>query len=185
MAKPLKVKVEGSTVRTGKVRFGYANVHTPKRNGDSEKEYYSTMIIIDKEDKETIQAIVKAIDAAAERGKSDKWSGKIPANLKKPLRDGDEERPDSEELQGKFFLNAKTLRKPGIVKKDEFLGTVAIEDPAEFYSGCFGQATINFYPYTFSGNKGIGVGLNNLLFLEDGDALSGGGSASSDFGDDD
>jgi hypothetical protein len=43
--------------------------------------------------------------------------------------------------------------------------------------------TVNFYPYDSNGNKGIGAGLNNVMKTQDGDRLSGGSSAASDFGD--
>ena len=58
-------------------------------------------------------------------------------------------------------------------------------DKEEFYSGCYGRASINFYAFNVSGNKGIAAGLNNLQKLEDGERLSGGSSAEEDFSDDD
>ena len=171
-------------VKTGEVRFGYAFVHTPRKNGDSEKESYSAMIIVDKEDKATIKAIEDAIEAAKQLGKTEKWGGKIPPTLKLPLRDGDEERPDSPELAGKLFLNAKSNNKPDIMVKDPEFGTIGkITDPADFYSGCHGKVTLNFYAYTFNGNKGVGCGLNNIFKTKDGEPLSGGGSGESDFAD--
>jgi hypothetical protein len=54
----------------------------------------------------------------------------------------------------------------------------------EFYSGCYGRASISFYAYNTSGNKGIAAGLNNIQKLEDGERLAGGSSAEEDFGDD-
>ena len=52
----------------------------------------------------------------------------------------------------------------------------------EVYSGCYGFASINFYAYSNAGNKGIGVGLNNILKTRDGDFLGGRSSAQTDFG---
>lgn len=169
-------------VKTGKVRFGYVNAFTPRAQGDEKDEKYSVMIIIDKKDKVTLSALKDAVEAAKEVGKEKSWGGKIPAKLTLPLRDGDEEKPDSPELAGKYFLNAKSKNKPGVVKIVN--GSVTpIEDPAEFYSGCFGKAVFNLYPYSFNGNRGVGVGLNNLLFLEHGEPLAGGASAQEDFAD--
>ena len=52
------------------------------------------------------------------------------------------------------------------------------------YSGCYGRASINFYPYSVNGNKGVGVGLNNVQKLTDGERLGGSrATAESDFGD--
>ena len=76
-------------------RISFANIWEPKSiNGSDEK--YSVSCIIPKSDKATLAKIHKAIEAAKEDGKSRKWGGKIPANLKLPLRDGDVERADDE-----------------------------------------------------------------------------------------
>jgi hypothetical protein len=41
--------------------------------------------------------------------------------------------------------------------------------------------SINLYPYSVDGNKGIAAGLNNVQKLADGDSLSGRASAEDDF----
>ena len=56
-------------------------------------------------------------------------------------------------------------------------------DKEEFYSGCYGRASINFYAFNVS-SKGIACGLNNLQKLADGEMLAGGSSAEDDFGGD-
>ena len=54
------------------------------------------------------------------------------------------------------------------------------------YSGCWGRASINFFPFNTNGNKGVGVGLNNIQKLKDDDRLGAArASAESDFGGDD
>ena len=81
-----------------------------------------------------------------------------------------------------FFLNANSTQKPGIVDRD----LNEILDPDEVYSGCWGRASINFFPYNSNGNKGVGVGLNNIQKLKDGERLGGArASAEDDFGGDD
>lgn len=166
-------------VITGKVRFSYANVFEPKAAQEGAEPKYSVSLIIDKNDKKTLKAIEKAIEAAIEAGKA-KFGGKIPKNLKLPLRDGDEEREDDENYEGKMFVNASSSNKPGVVDED----LNPIMDREDFYSGCYGRASLNFYAFNVSGNKGVACGLNNLQFLEDGDRLSGGASAEEDFGGD-
>lgn len=162
-------------VVTGKVRFSYANVFEPKSiNGGDAK--YSVALLIDKKDKKTLAKIEEAIEAAKEEGKG-KWGGKIPKKLKLPLRDGDEER-DDEAYAGKMFINANSASKPGVV--DEDLNPIMDQD--EFYSGCYGRASVNFYAFNSNGNVGIAAGLNNLQKLAEGDRLSGGSSAEEDFG---
>ena len=167
--------MSSTKVVTGKVRFSYANVFEPKSiNGSDPK--FSVALLIDKKDKKTIAKIEAAIEAAKEEGKG-KWGGKVPKKLKLPLRDGDEER-DDEAYAGKLFINTNSKSRPGIVDED----MNEIIDPEDFYSGCFGRASVNFYAFNTNGNVGIAAGLGNLQKLEDGDRLSGGASAEEDFG---
>lgn len=168
-------------VITGKVRFSYANVFEPTAMQDGQTPKYNVSIIISKSDTKTVEAIKKAIEAAKEAGKSkiaDK-NGKIPVNLKTPLRDGDEERPDDPAYENSYFINANSERKPSIVDRD--LNPIMSRD--DFYSGCYGRASINFYAFNVN-SKGIACGLNNLQKLEDGERLAGGSSAEEDFGGD-
>lgn len=171
--------MEQTKIVTGKVRFCYANVFEPTAMNDGDTPKYNICILIPKSDEKTVNAIKKAIEAAKQAGKAkiaDK-SGKIPSTLKTPLRDGDEERGDDPTFENMFFINANTTRKPAIVDKD--LNPIMSKD--EFYSGCYGRASINFYAYNVS-SKGIAAGLNNLQKLEDGEMLAGGSSAEEDFG---
>lgn len=168
-------------VITGKVRFCYAHVFEPTSVGEDEgNKKYSISILIPKSDTKTLAKIESAIKAATEAGIS-KFGGKVPKNLKTPLRDGDEER-DDEVYAGHMFLTANSGMKPGIVDAD----LNPIMDRDEFYSGCYGRASINFYAFNTAGNKGIACGLQNLQKLEDGERLAGTqASAEEDFGDDD
>jgi hypothetical protein len=54
----------------------------------------------------------KAVEAAKLEGKA-KWGGKIPAKLKLPVRDGDEERDEDSAYENSFFLNASSKTKAG------------------------------------------------------------------------
>jgi len=165
-------------VVTGKVRFSYAHVFEPKAIVEGAEEKYSVALLIPKEDTKTLGKIDKAIKAALEAGKA-KFGGKIPKNYKSPLRDGDEEREDDEAYAGHMFINANSSRKPQVV--DASLNPIL--DREEFYSGCYGRASVNFYAFSVSGNKGIACGLNNLQKLAEGERLSGGSSAEEDFAD--
>ena len=99
------------------------------------------------------------------------------ASLKKPLRDGDEERPDDPTYADSYFINANSDLAPGIVDASR----QPILDRAEVYSGCYGRASINFYAFNTNGNKGIACGLNNLQKIRDGEPLSGRMRAEDDF----
>lgn len=164
-------------VITGKVRFSYVHVFEPAAVGNSTDEKYSVSIIIPKSDTKTIEEIKAAVEAAKLQGKS-KWGGKIPANLKLPLRDGDIDRPEDEAYADSYFINASSKTKPGIVDAD----LKKLMSQEDFYSGCYGRASLNFYPFDANGNKGVACGLNNLQKTEDGQPLSGRASAEDDFG---
>lgn len=109
-------KMNSTKVVTGVVRLSYANVWEPASiNGSNPK--YSVSLIIPKSDKQTLDAINAAVDAAIKEGVA-KFGGKIPnkAALKLPLRDGDTER-DDEAYKNSFFVNANSTTAPQIVDR--------------------------------------------------------------------
>lgn len=164
-------------VVTDEVRFSYLHVFEPKKAPGSDVARYSVAILFPKSNK----ALKKRIDAAVEAAKlagKDKWKGRIPPNLKMPIRDGDAERPDDETYAGMWFFNATSGTKPGIV---DSTGKNPIIDATELYSGCYGRVSVNFYPFSNSGNVGVACGLNNMQKLRDGEPLSGRTSAEYDF----
>ena len=168
-------------VVTGKVRFCYANVFEPTAMADGDTPKYNVCVLIPKSDTKTLEKIKQAIEAAKQAGKAklaDK-NGKIPSTIKLPLRDGDEERGDDPAYEGMYFINVNSTRKPSVVDKN--LNPIMSKD--EFYSGCYGRVSINFYAYNVQ-SKGIAAGLGNLQKLEDGEPLAGGSSADEDFGGD-
>lgn len=169
--------ISRTKVITGKdTRLSYFNGWEPKSiNGGPEK--YSVSLLIPKDDKETITAIEKAIDAAIEEGIG-KFGGKKPnkATIKLPLRDGDIER-DDEVYKGHYFINANSVTAPQIVDK----AVKPIIDRSEVYSGCYARVSISFYAFNSNGNKGIACGLGNIQKIRDGEPLGGRSNASDDF----
>ena len=165
-------------------RWSYVNAWEPKSiNGGTPK--YSVSLIIPKSDTRTVEKINAAIKAAYEEGAGKlKGNGKsVPpmAAIKLPLRDGDIERPDDEAYAGCWFVNANNTAAPGIVDAER----QPILDRSEVYSGVYGRASISFYAFNSSGNKGIACSLNNLQKIADGEPLGGHASAEADFATDD
>ena len=172
-------------ITTGKVRFSYAHVWEPKAVEPGDEPKYSVCLLIPKSEKVTLAKIKKATAAALENGR-EKFGGKIPKNYKDPLRDGDVDKEDNEEYRDHYFINCSSKDKPQIV--DSQISPILEKD--EFYSGCYGRASVNFYAFNTSGNKGVAVGLKNLQKIADGERLSGGYSDpeddfAEDFDDDD
>ena len=163
----IKASRKETKVITGKVRLSYAHLFEPY-GMDGQEAKYSVSVIIPKTDTETLKAIKEATELAKKNGVS-KWNGKVPANLKTPLRDGDTERPDDEAYAGCYFLNASSKNRPGVVDQN----VQPVMDANEVYSGCYARVSINFYAFNASGNKGIAAGLGNVQKLEDGEPLGG------------
>ena len=157
-------------------RISFANIWEHKSiNGSDEK--YSVSCIIPKADKSTLMKIHKAVEAAKEDGKTKKWGGKIPANLKTPLRDGDIDRPDDEAYAETMFLNATSKDAPQIVDRK----VQPIMDAMECGSGDYCNVSVNFYAFNANGNRGVAAGLGNIQLIKHGERLAGKASASSDF----
>ena len=171
-------------ITTGKVRFSYCNLFTPRVVQDGAKPKYSVTLLIPKTDKFTIQKIKAAIDAAKAAYLARNNGKKLPSNLKSTLHDGDGERPNGgefgEECKGCYVITVSSINPPVIVDNTK----TPITDPQELYSGCYGRAIINFYVYDTNGNKGISAGLNGIMKLHDGDPLGGGVVTDSDWDDD-
>lgn len=156
-------------------RFSYLHCWQPDSvNGGDLK--YSVSAIIPKSDTKTINAIKAAIEQAKKDSVS-KWGGKIPANLKTPLRDGDIDRPDDEAYAGCYFFNANSRQAPQVVDAK----VQPILDQNEVYSGCYGKISVTFYGYNSNGNRGIAAGLGNIQKLRDGESLGGRSNAADDF----
>ena len=156
-------------------RFSYLHCWQPDSvNGGDPK--YSVSAIVDKKDTKTVNAIKAAIEQAKKDSIS-KWGGKIPANLKLPLRDGDIDRPDDEAYAGWYVFTANSRQEP---QGGEAQGRASL-DHSGVYSGCYGKISVTFYGYNSNGNRGIAAGLGNIQKLRDGESLGGRTSAADDF----
>ena len=162
-------------VITGKVRASFVHIFEPQSVNGSEPKY-SCSFIIPKSDTATVNSIKSAIENAKKESAS-KWGGKIPPNLKLPLRDGDIDRPDDEAYAGCYFLNANSRQAPQVV--DRLVQPIL--DQSEVYSGCYGRISVTFYGYNSNGNRGIAAGLGNIQKLKDGESLGGRVNAAEEF----
>ncbi len=124
----------------------------------------------------------KAMEALADSVSMDKFKkklGQLPANYKKPFRDGAEKADLAGFGEGKVFCNLSSKMRPGLIALDRTI----ITDVSDFYPGCYARATITCYAYDNKG-KGVAFGLQNLQKLKDGDRLDSRTDAQDDFGDD-
>ncbi|HBS60857.1 MAG TPA: DUF2815 domain-containing protein [Firmicutes bacterium] len=174
-------------VITGKVRLSFIALLAPS-SIDGGDEKFSAVLMIPKDDKNTIKMVKAGVDAAKENGKSKKWGGKIPPSLDLPLHDGDTEKDLEKypEFADHYYINAKSTTKPEVVKPigkgaDGKMKFQEITDSTEIYSGCYARVSLNFYPFDKKGNKGVAAGLNSVVKVQDGEFLGGRSSAQDDF----
>lgn len=152
-------------------RLSYANLFTPRSVNGSEPRYSCTLLV-DKEDTQAVELVNGAVEAAKKLFK-EKF-GDYKGKLKSVVYDGDEDFPDDENCEGKLVIRASSKKQPGIKVLDSGMLVDALDED-EVYSGCFAAVELNFFPYNQPSSKGISAGLNNVLKLEDGARLGGGG----------
>lgn len=170
-------------VLTGEVRLSYANLTAPRASQQGGEPKYGVTLLIPKTDTATLKDIELSMNAAYEDGVSKKWGGAHPQK-KVILHDGDGLRPSGlpfgDECKGHYVITASTKNKPQVVGIDNVNCELA---PNDIYSGMYARVTLNFFPYDTAGSKGVGCGLGNVMKTRDGEPLSGGASAASDFAD--
>ena len=172
-------------VTVGEVRLSYCHLFKPEAIADGGEPKYSVSVIIPKSNTTLIAQIKQAVSAALQMGVSSKFGGKMPTNWKNPLRDGDLEKSEDDSYAGCYFISASSKTKPGVVKRMKVNGQntlVEVTNEEDIYSGCYGFVSINFFPFSNAGNKGVGAGLNNVLKTREGEYLGGRSSAQTDFG---
>lgn len=168
---------EVTNVTTGKVRLSYVHLFKPYAYQQGQEEKYGVTVLVPKTDTDTMARINAAVEAAKQKGVSEKWNGVCPPIVPVPVYDGDGVRPSDgmpfgDECKGHwvFTASAKADYPPEVVDAH---GNPIINQ-SEVYSGMYGRVNVSFYPYAFGGKKGIGCGLGPVQKLKDGETLSGG-----------
>ena len=169
----------------GEARMNFCRVFEPESfNGGEPK--YSVILSFPQEDGALVKKIQDAIDACVEKAKATMYGGKLPKNFKiVEIKDGDEDY-EKDGFAGQYTIKASSAYKPEVVKKSTVMGKtqlVPITDEDEFYSGCYGYASVSFFAYDNGVSKGVTCGLNSVLKSRDGERFGGGGSAATDFAD--
>ncbi len=163
-----------TNVTTGEVRLSYVHLFKPYAFQAGQAEKYSCTVLVPKTDADTMARINAAIEAAKQRGISDRWNGVQPPYIPTPVYDGDGVRPSDgmafgDECKGHwvFTASAKADYPPEVVDRQ---GNPIINQ-SEVYSGMYGRVNVTFYPYAFGGKKGIGCSLGPVQKLRDGEVL--------------
>lgn len=134
-------------VTTGRVRFSFVHLYKPYAYQPGQEEKYQVTVLVPKSDVDTKARIDAAIEAAKQKGISEKWNGVCPPIVPTPVYDGDGVRPSDgmafgPECKGHwvFTASAKTDYPPEIV---DAMGNPIINQ-SEVYSGMYGRVNVTF-----------------------------------------
>ena len=177
-------------------RLSYVFLTESRLNEKSGKDEYSVVCLVPKTDTETIGKLRSAmkqvcINRWGEDSKN--WPKDFRSKdffetyLSKNNKDGfflcNGDLSDAEEKQGHIFFTArdaakapKTPKQPQCAKRLDEKKWKRLEGAEidTIYSGCFAEVGIDVFSYeTKNGDKGISCSLKAVMFVKDGDRLSG------------
>lgn len=163
-------KKEIDKIITPTFRVSFPQVFKAKAAPGSDKEKFSVVMLFkNNEDLSKVKALLKRAIAVKYP------DGKIPEGFVTPLKDGNGK--DYDGYKDTIYITASSQFQPGIV--DEQKQTLI--DPKQFYSGCYAIASINAYCWSYMGNTGVSVGLQNIMKVNDGEPLAAGETAEAAF----
>lgn len=168
----------------GEARMNWVRVFEPEIFEGNSK--YSVTLTFEKTNKALYKKIQNAIEECAKKAEATMFGGKLPKKFALPeIKDGDEDF-ETDGYAGMYVLKASSSYKPEVVKKGTVMGKtqlITITDEEEFYSGCYGFASVTFRAYSKSVNNGVSCQLDSLLKTRDGERFGGKASAATDFAD--
>lgn len=169
------------------VRFSFVRVFEAEDRFNQGKSKYEVTILIPKTDKDNIKKVAAAIKELQKEylAEHPKCNGKLPGDPSKwnPIKDGDDN-IEYDGFEGMYYIRAsrnESQGRPVIIDKHK----QPITQKEDFYSGCWGVASIDAYSFDQIANKGITFGLNGVQKVKDDEAFGGGGSAINDFDEED
>lgn len=160
----VKVDIQKKKCITPVFRASFPNIFTAKSYKDQKAKFSITQLYPKSTDLSPLKQA--AHWACVETWGEDK--SKWPKKLRSPFRDGDE-KEDLDGYKGMIFVNASSLKAPGVVdaQLQPFL------NEADFYAGCYARAELIAFTYNESGNVGVSFSLQNVQKVKDGEAFGG------------
>jgi len=152
-------------VTTDTFRCLYPHLFEPSKfEGDEGDGEYSLIMVFDKPEQ------LKPLKEAIRKTVAEKWPKGAPQGLRSPFRDGGEKAAEwGDFLAGKVFVRAKTKRPPLVMDQK----TANLLDKSAIYSGCYCRASVCPFVYDKAGNRGVGLRLNAVQLVRDGEPLGG------------
>jgi len=167
-------------VITPEIPCSYPNLAEPANEEYGGK--YALSIPFPKSDEKALALLKAAMSNAAVNAWGVKY--KELKGVKTFVEDCDEDPKydDDTMYKGCLKFSAKGKKQPGMVYPDMTpVEKEKIEDV--FYPGAIVRASISAYATETGGGKTVAFGLNNVMFVKDGDRIGGAVPADSDFGD--
>lgn len=173
--------LSNTQMTTGEVRLSYAHLYDPYSNNGGDPKY-SVTVLMPKTDVQAKARLDAAVEAAKQKGIAEKWNGVLPPVVASAIHDGDGVRPNGEpfgaECRGHWVFTASSKNPVSLV--DASMNPIV--QKGELYSGCYARVCVSLFPYNSNGKRGIGIGLEAVQKLRDGDPLGGGVSVADAFG---
>lgn len=169
-------------VLTPEFRVSYPCLFTPKKNTLNGKDEYSVVALFPKgADLKELVAAVNEVAVSEFGSDKTKW----PKNLKMPFKKQEDSLDKNGNLrdghvEGAIMMNLKcdaSKNQPQVVDAK----VQPIIDSKEVYAGCYGKASITFFAYNQTANKGVSMILNNFQKTREGDPLGTKNRAEDDF----
>lgn len=171
-------------LKINNVRLAFPALFEPKTVNGEGKPAFSAALLLDKNNPQA-----KTIEQAIAQVAKDKWGMKADAILKQilahdktALHDGDSASKSLYDgFAGNFYLSTRSTTRPLIIDRDK---TPLAESDGKPYAGCYVNASIEFWAQDNNYGKRVNASLRGIQFFAEGDAFTGGGSASEEEFDD-
>ena len=176
--------LSNTQMTTGEVRLSYVHLDAPYANPNTNADpKYQVTVLMPKTDVQAKARLDAAYQAAVQKGVAEKWNGTMPPIVACSIHDGDGVRPSTgeafgPECKGHWVFTASSKNPVSLVDA----GMNPIVQKGELYSGCYARVCVSLFPYNTAGKRGIGIGLEAVQKLRDGDPLGGGVSVADAFG---
>lgn len=162
-------------IKLGPAVGSFVNLFKPRAvNAGDEPKYGMALLFNKKTAAKQLAELARICEAVAALKFGPQW--KNIKGFKLPIRDGDAERPEDKAYAGKMFVSTSSQRQPGVVNRS----LQPIMDAKDAYSGCNFIAAVNVFAYD-KGNKGVALGLNNVMVHSTGTRIDGQKDAAEDF----
>jgi hypothetical protein len=155
------------------VRLSYVHLDKPYSQQPGQEAKYSATILVPKQPGDNKARMDAAIAAATQKA-IEKYGKAFPATPKVSVHDGDGVRPSDgqpfgDECRGCWVFTASSKQPVTVVD----LNLQPILDATQIYSGIYANVGVTFFGYNAPQNKGIGVALDNVQKIADGEPLGG------------